>query len=435
MSTFNPFWHGTPVPPEKFIGREEEIRAIVSRISTGQSTALTGSPRCGKTSVLQYLTAPTKQKELYEENPEQLIFSYLDAYNWGTEFGPIQFWETALRPLSELTETALSQAYKNCQEDRFGDYALEKLITQIKVIGKRLVLMVDGLDVVLGPEHLSQRWNAAFFGGLRTLASRSGGALALLITVNGPLSDFQKAVQELTRSNSPYFNFIYEVRLGAFSNEVVKQLLRQGGEDFSDTSYDLIHEIAGGHPYLLQVAASMLWEMGDIVISLSSCPIMSLASRDNTPLRGVIPQTSGTTLDEYYYKSKLPVQFIKNFYPQVQEVLDEIWQSWSGSLQKAFISVAFGQMKELREVFEKRLQIDMEKLIRRIPPLRLDLEYLKQYGFVTEDENMSGGWRVVPRIFLPFAILNFKVEYRSKLPKEVFRYLLWIWDEEHKMIT
>jgi len=31
-------------------------------------------------------------------------------------------------------------------------------------------------------------------------------------------------------------------------------------------------------------------------------PIMSLASRDNTPSRGVIPQTSSTTVGEYYYK-------------------------------------------------------------------------------------------------------------------------------------
>jgi Cdc6-like AAA superfamily ATPase len=385
MPTLNPFWHGTPVPSEKFIGREHELRQIVGRILTGQSTAITGSPRCGKTSILDYLMAPVKRQELYEEHAEQLIFSYLDAYNWGTEFGPIQFWETALRPLSELTETALSQAYKNCQEDRFGDYALEKLINKIKAIDKQLVLMVDGFDVILGPKHLSQHWNAAFFGNLRTLASRSGGALALLITVNGPLSEFQKGVQELTRSNAPYFNFIYEVRLGAFSNEVVKQLLRQGGERFSDTSYELIRELTGGHPYLLQVAASILWEMGD--------------------------------------KSKSPVPFIEDFYPQVQEVLDEIWQSWSKSLQKAFVSVAFVQMKELKEVFKKRLQIDMEKLIRRIPPLKLDLEYLKQYGFVTEDENMPGGWRVVPRIFLPFAILNFKEEYRNKLPKEVFNYL------------
>jgi len=112
---------------------------------------------------------------------------------------------------------------------------------------------------------------------------------------------------------------------------------------------------------------------------------------------------------------------------QVQEVLDEIWQSWSGSLQKAFISVVFVQMKERKEVFQKRLQIDIDKLSLRIPTLKLDLEYLKQYGFVTEDGNMPGGWRVVPKIFLPFAILNFKEEYRNKLPKmfgaEVFNYL------------
>jgi len=38
-----------------------------------------------------------------------------------------------------------------------------------------------------------------------------------------------------------------------------------------------------------------------IVISLPICSAMNLASRDNTPSRGVIPQSSSTTVDEYYY--------------------------------------------------------------------------------------------------------------------------------------
>ncbi len=39
---------------------------------------------------------------------------------------------------------------------------------------------------------------------------------------------------------------------------------------------------------------------------------MSLASRDNTPSRGVIPQTSSTTIGEYYYNSLI----ILLFYPE-----------------------------------------------------------------------------------------------------------------------
>jgi transcription termination factor Rho len=95
MSHNTPFFHGNPIPPNKLIGRNNELYTIAGRISTGQSTAITGSPRSGKTSILQYLEKetklydnekPEKQTELYDEDiKEKLIFSYLDAYTWGTE--------------------------------------------------------------------------------------------------------------------------------------------------------------------------------------------------------------------------------------------------------------------------------------------------------------------------------------------------------------
>ena len=80
-------------------------------------------------------------------------------------------------------------------------------------------------------------------------------------------------------------------------------------------------------------------------------------------------------------------------------------------------------MKELKDILKKRLNIDADELSHRIPPLKLDLEYLKQYGFITQDKSIPGGWRVVPKVFLPFILLNFKREYRSKLPKNIFDYL------------
>ncbi len=105
FTTLNPFWHGTPVPPEQFKGRDQELCQVISRIRTGQSTAITGSPRGGKTSLLNNLAAPIKRHEIYEKDADSLVLSYLDAYNWGTEFGAVRFWETAFRPLLESTET------------------------------------------------------------------------------------------------------------------------------------------------------------------------------------------------------------------------------------------------------------------------------------------------------------------------------------------
>jgi hypothetical protein len=45
-----PFFYGNPVPSDRFIDRRKEIRRIVGRIvNQGQSTAIVGEPRIGKT--------------------------------------------------------------------------------------------------------------------------------------------------------------------------------------------------------------------------------------------------------------------------------------------------------------------------------------------------------------------------------------------------
>ena len=54
----NPFFCGNPVPPDQFIGRRREVHRIAGRIANrGQSTAIVGEPRSGKTSLLLYLSA------------------------------------------------------------------------------------------------------------------------------------------------------------------------------------------------------------------------------------------------------------------------------------------------------------------------------------------------------------------------------------------
>ena len=54
----NLFFHGNPVPPDQFLDRRRDLRRIIGRIaSQGQSTAVVGEPRSGKTSLLLYLSA------------------------------------------------------------------------------------------------------------------------------------------------------------------------------------------------------------------------------------------------------------------------------------------------------------------------------------------------------------------------------------------
>ncbi|EDN67660.1 conserved hypothetical protein [Beggiatoa sp. PS] len=389
----NPFIHGNPVAPEQLLGRKNELYTIAGRISTGQSTAVTGSPRSGKTSILKYLETetllydpenPEKPITLYDEDiKEKLIFSYLDAYSWGTKFKPIDFWNNALKRIQDKIKTheELYKTYQNCQKNHFDNFLIEKLIDQIRNVDKRLVLIIDGFEELLN--HSSEDWNAQFFGSLRTLASRSSGALVLVIAANKSLSHLQKEVQEFTKTNSPYFNFIYEVRLGALPEISIDILLKPGNFTLDDA--DFLKDIAGGHPYLLQVAASILWSSDE--------------KEDNL--------------------LKRQQKVVEAFYMAVHDDLSEIWQSWPSTLQQAFSSVTLAQLSNFKNILKKQ-GIDVDSISRYIPPLKLNLEILKYYGFVTEDENIAGGWRVVPRIFLPFVLLNLKPKYRDKLPKTVW---------------
>lgn len=176
----NPFVHGNPVLPAQFANRSRELRRLVNRIITGQSTALVGEPRTGKTSLLEYLRARETQADLYGHNAAPLIFFYMDSQLLGPEFTQSHFWQNALYPLYDQViagkgdNTRIAQAYRTCVENQFGNFVLERLIALVEQAKYRLVLLLDEFDTLLHHPILN---SAEFFGGLRSLVSRSRGAL------------------------------------------------------------------------------------------------------------------------------------------------------------------------------------------------------------------------------------------------------------------
>ena len=96
MDSLNPFYCGNPVPTDLFKNRRRDIRRSVSRIANyGQSTAIVGEPRIGKTSLLKFLADPENRTILYDAKGERLVFSYIDAQTLGTQLDCAQFWELA----------------------------------------------------------------------------------------------------------------------------------------------------------------------------------------------------------------------------------------------------------------------------------------------------------------------------------------------------
>jgi len=356
---YSPFFYGNPVSPEQFIGRQKEIRRLAGRIVSGQSSVITGTFRSGKTSILDYLA--TQKEPLYGNKADTLIFSYMDANTLSIECDQAQFWGDVLEPLqkriAELPDSSLSKAYQACQEkNNFAN--LEELIAQIENMNWQLVLMIDEFDVLLDRPHLN---NTEFFGGLRQLASRSRGTLVLVMTTNTSLTEFHKKTK---KSGAPYFNFLDEIVLESLSDSEVEELLHQGDTYFSDDDRRFIKEITGEHPYLLQVAASALWE------SYKN-------GNENDPI-------------------KRQQQAKQDFYDRSKATLNDIWQLWLPITRKAFIAVA---LIRLETTSLKIQNIDIKEIINNEAGFKQTLEELEKQGFVKDD---NGDWRVRPTIFLSF---------------------------------
>jgi hypothetical protein len=362
----NPFFYGNPALPHQFINRSRELRRLVSRIiSHGQSTAIVGAPRSGKTSLLSYLSAPETRTALYGEHGAQLVFSDLDAHTFDGKFSQAQFWERVLLPLYERAiapdlDTSLGKAYQVCQENDFGAFVLERLLAQVRQANWRLVLMLDEFDVLLHHPILN---SAEFFGSLRSLASRSRGALVLIIASRQPLSRLNKATQQFSCDSSPYFNFLDEVILQSWPKKAVTELLDRAQDRFSLSDRLFIGKIAGGHPCLLQVAAYELWEI--------------YAEGEHDP--ALRQQQVG-----------------HNLYDKAALILSDTWQIWSPTTQRAFAAVALDHFPSLLN----QREFHVKNLVRDIRDFGPELRLLERQGFVSKDKSISGGWRVRPSVFL-----------------------------------
>ena len=362
----NPFISGNPVSNENFINRRVEVSRVVGRIlNHGQSSAIIGEPRSGKTSLLQYLQTPEVSNALYGEQEKNLLFSYVDTLTLGRQFTPSGFWKYVLEPVERAMGRELSplkNSYLSCIKEDCGNFVLERLFGQLYLTGRRLVLLLDEFDAFLNNEIFHQ---SEFYGGLRSLASRSKG-LVLIIASRQSLSNLNLGTQEFNRTGSPYFNFLDEIPLRPFSQKSVDILLALGQERFTKKDNGFIHRLAGGHPYFLQTAAFELWEAyenEDLKFPEERCEIMG-----------------------------------ENLYARAKQTLEDIWRLWTPVTKKAFGTVAFGEMPRL--LAEKEFYIP--NLLKKLPDYAPELKELKRRGFIKDDEELESGYCVTAEVMLWF---------------------------------
>ena len=123
-----------------------------------------------------------------------------------------------------------------------------------------VVLVIDEFDVLVNHPN----FDGEFFGTLRSLAIHTN-ALAVITASRLPVAEMNRRSLELNPYGSPFFNNFAEVRLIPLSpaecRALIDTTLATTEIRFSDADYALIYALSGRHPYLVQVAASALFDV------------------------------------------------------------------------------------------------------------------------------------------------------------------------------
>ncbi|MFB0536140.1 MAG: protein kinase [Anaerolineae bacterium] len=268
----NPFICGGPVPSSHFVGREREVKTIFDAIANPApgSVAISGDPRMGKTSLLQYICDPTII-ERWSLSEDKYVLLFLDCGSTG-DFTPPNFWQRVLvhllRKTKDRTLAEMIQSILTKQEVHYDDF--EAVLYEMHTMGQVLVLLLDEFEWVI--DIGNERSTRTFLGRLRALINRQPKVLSLIIATS---QDLTGVCRPLRFSTSPFYNSFIFQRLKPFTeaniNQLIDKALKQTGVEFSPEDCAYVSRIGGLHPYLVQRAASLIFDAKTQGLEVADC--------------------------------------------------------------------------------------------------------------------------------------------------------------------
>lgn len=263
----NPFFNRQRVvDPSFFFGREREVEALYSAIATRQSRSIVGERKLGKSSLLSQLACPDSLRQ-HGFDPDQYAFIYVDLEGMAN-ITYDEFWPEILDRLElslPLGEEQLSQMVQNLAvqpEVRFMQ--VRRLLRRIERAGLTIVMMLDEFESLA----TNAEFNSSFYGELRSLA----GELGVVYLTASKRSLYDLTYEHADTLSSPFFNIFSEERLGLMPENEVGILLhglsaKSESKPFTQPEINFLCELAGPHPFFLNIAASYLYAMRQEPIS------------------------------------------------------------------------------------------------------------------------------------------------------------------------
>jgi transcriptional regulator with XRE-family HTH domain len=236
----NPFAYGKPVSADRFYGRKEVLKFVGDRLRQGTSVNLVGLRRSGKTSLLRYLMSDRFKASLSE--PEKTIFVFLDLSTKGCAT-PLDLTEGLRRGIEK------GMGKSPWRKDENDDaWVVQEALEDVRDRGFRVVILMDEFEAIERKLDVFQEWATDW----RSKAS-TGGLFTMVVASQRSLAEFYQSHNR----TSPFDNIFNLFIVGAMEEwqDLVLDQWKLSAEGLS-----WVDGLAGGMPYYVQLAASMLWD-------------------------------------------------------------------------------------------------------------------------------------------------------------------------------
>ncbi len=261
MQHSNPFFNrNSIVHPRHFYNRTETVSKVLDLLYKGVCVTVTGPRRIGRSSFLRYLSEISTHLEYGFSPVFHRLFVYVDCTPC-QEQARQNFYVTVINRLrsamlkANLDVSMLPSGSVSVDSDSFVE-----VLSCVSDQYGQIVLLLDEFDYIYSNSQLDE----SFFSFLRSLNTQG------IATFCNALANTTQTNPKVTRyTSTAAFNGIFiRFPLTLFAPNESRQLIEHQLANQLGFNKDLIgyivEELAGNHPYLLQIAAYEAFEMAVI---------------------------------------------------------------------------------------------------------------------------------------------------------------------------
>jgi hypothetical protein len=272
MSFTNPYRYNLPVEPDMFFGRWKNVDDLISDLcaTPGDSCALIGGRRIGKTSLLEALVRSLESHSAALVPATLAIPIFLDFTGEGID-SPLSFFRIVSDQMGSLLSSLLPLVPGSF--DLLDGLAPAPAFKSILVTCERELLAQRGqrLRLVLLLDECEQiverPWSPELYGALRYLLDGRTTRSAIKVIMAGS----HQFLTQVRQHGSPLRNILKYHMLRAIDVESSYELIDRptSGVLPREVVAEIIEQV-GGHPFLTQYVMHNLWQRGLDIATVES---------------------------------------------------------------------------------------------------------------------------------------------------------------------